>query len=86
MQLTAWTRAHLDNPAVIQPIKTYFVDADGSLPFSYPHPNGVPPGKKHVTGLNRKLGGLQSWSARLGDETNLMSLPGFETRTAQPVA
>ena len=44
MQLTAWTIAHLDDPAVTQPIKKFdlFCRRRSFLSFSHAHPNGFP--------------------------------------------
>jgi hypothetical protein len=40
-----------------------------------------PQGKRPQSTLNRRLGGLQSWSGHFGEEKNILSLPGIEPWT-----
>jgi hypothetical protein len=45
-----------------------------------------PRGKSPWYPLNRRLGGLQSWSGRVGEEKNSQPLPRLEPPIIQPVA
>jgi hypothetical protein len=40
--------------------------------------DSLPPGKELRHPLNRRLGGPQSWYGRVGEENNLLALPGLE--------
>jgi hypothetical protein len=44
------------------------------------------PGKYPWCPLNMKLGGPQSRSGSFGEEKNILTLPGYETQTVQPIA
>jgi hypothetical protein len=44
------------------------------------------PGKGPRFSLSRKLGGSQSQSEHLGEQKNLILLPGFKCQFVQPIA
>ena len=41
-------------------------------------------GKEPLYPLNGRVGGLQSWFGRFGEEENLLPIPGFQPRTVGP--
>ena len=50
------------------------------------YPAELSPGEKPRHPLNRRLVGLQIRSGRFREEKINLTLPGFETRTVQPIA
>jgi hypothetical protein len=45
----------------------------------------LPPGKEPQYPLDRRLGGLQSWSGRGGEAKNSQPLPGLEPLIIKPI-